>query len=416
MDQETVNIREAMERESGINAPSPVMDSMPEEKASEDWPRIRIKKIRIQNFCRYKDVEIDFTHNGDIVPLSCFVGPNGTGKTTILDAVSMLCSHFQGYDNKRLRAMMLRRVRNYMNMETDAQLDNANFLVEATFEADRGVGEYQVAFSRNNLISRHPDFIQQRLPDYCVLTRFDEELGIFQVKRDRWPLFKELFEAVTGYPVEEEQSLFDDSIDRKMSKLTDEFVLGFRVDKGRESITHKQCSSGEKKIAKCFSTILNKPVIPSIILIDNSVMHVEIGRHISVIDSLEKCFKDSQLIVTCHSVPIMRSLPRRERLIDMRFIDHPPVFLAEPWRMRMIDDIREANERLSNAIPSESNDRESMLKKGALLMSILEGRANLKNPEDDLLQFCLNFLAKVPLVLKDDILSSPKSRIMPILE
>jgi len=41
---------------------------------------VKIKKVRLQNYCGYRDVEYDFSFNGQIKQLAIFYGPNGGGK------------------------------------------------------------------------------------------------------------------------------------------------------------------------------------------------------------------------------------------------------------------------------------------------------------------------------------------------
>jgi len=309
-----------------------------------EWPRLRLKHLSLHNFGKHENTEIDFTHHDRVMPLVSLVGPNGAGKSTILNAIQLLFNNFTGYAPERYQAMMMKYVRNYLWMNP-AEMLGANFSVKGIFTD--GQTDYPVEVTRQAILSRHPEFIDQHLSYYCFFARFDQELGLFQLKRKRWPQFQELFSGVTGFTVEEDASVFD-ATDEESSALLRQYVGGFKVIKPEETIVHKQCSAGERKIAKCFSTILNKPVQPSIILIDNVTDHVETDRHLPVIANIEKCFPNSQLIVTCHSVPVQRNLPNRERLIDMRLLTANEVILREPWRLRLIDEVKDALQKVSN--------------------------------------------------------------------
>ena len=405
------------EETHGISIPSDVEYAL--------WPRIRLTKLELVNFGKYEDVVIDLTHNGKPLPMACLVGPNGTGKTTILDAVTMLCSNFTGYDQQRFSDMMLRRVRNWMHLQDDFKIMSASFSVRGTFLATYPTGivtpgcatsarteEYVVEFTRHKFRFRHPQFIEERLPRYCFVARFDNELTIFQMRRKQWPLFQELFSSVTGFPIEEDVDMFHDTSDSRMKQIQDEYVLGFTVKKPKETIRHKMCSAGEKKIAKCFSTVLNATVPPSIIVVDNVLMHIEVGRHLPVMESLSKCFPNSQLIVACHSVPVSKCLPNRECLFDMRWTEIPGLVWREPWRLRLMDDINEAMERLVN-LPMDNYDAQhqdgivQFMSHGKSLLKLLE-----KNSDGRVLNLSLEWLSKFPLFLKDDLLgtSLPKMR------
>ena len=399
--------------------------TVPDDKDFSNWPRIKLKRIELVNFCKYEDAVIDFTHEGKILSMACLVGPNGAGKTTLLDAITMLCSNYSCYDPRRFATMMYRRVRNWMHLQTDEQMRNASFKVKGVFEATYApyappyipeelqtiapfaVKEYEVEFTRHKFNSRHPEFIERRLPRYAFTARFDQELSLFQLRRDRWPLFQELFSAVTGFPIEEDIDMFHDTSDTRMRRLLDEYVLGFVIHKPKEVIRHKMCSSGERKIAKCFSTILNAPVEPSIIAVDNVLMHIEVGRHLSVMASLSKCFPNSQLIVACHSVPVTKCLPDREMLFDMRWLEIPGIMWREPWRLRLLDDIQEALERLSSiSMKLPTIELSKFISEGASLPRMIETDADGTKTIGQ----CLKWLSRFPSFLVTDLFATPKPK------
>jgi len=375
------------------------------------------------NFGKYDDAVIDFTHDGKPLPMVCLIGPNGTGKTTILDAVTMLCSNFSEYTHQRFSEMMLKRVRNWMHIQGDDRIRNASFSVKGTFDVDYPVyappyvaetdvpsknpvkNEYVVEFTRHKFRSRHPAFIEQRLVRYCFSARFDHELQQFQMRRDRWPLFQELFSAVTGFPIEEDQDMFHDTSDTRMRRIYDEYVLRFIVRKPREIIRQNMCSSGEKKIAKCFSTILNARIEPSIIVVDNVLMHIEVGRHLAVMNCLQRCFPNSQLVVSCHSVPVAKSLPHRESLFDMRWLDIPGVMWREPWRLRLMDDINECIERLT-ASQKLTKQSEDFLSDGTSLLHRIESEVDSNNLVVD----AIKWLSLFPSFTVLDLLSTPSPK------
>lgn len=405
---------------------------MPDDFNHADWPQIRLKKLEILNFGKYEDAVIDFKHNDDILSMSCLIGPNGTGKSTILDVVTMLCSNFAGYTPQRFSDMMFHRVRNWIHLHDDQSIKKASFSVRGTFEASypkwedpyipedtvkytmlensdsKTKIEYVVEFTRHKFRSRHPEFIEKRLARYCFVARFDNELTQFQMRRSKWPLFQELFSAVTGFPVEEDVDMFHDTADSRMRRIKENYVLGFLVRKPHEIIRHKMCSAGEKKIAKCFSTILNATVQPSIILVDNVLMHIEVGRHLSVMQSLSRCFPDSQLIVACHSVPVSKCLPNRESIFDMRWIDVPGLVWREPWRLRLLDDVYESLERLSSvSVSSKPQELSKFISQGASLIRILESEEDAEKS----MNLTIDWLTRFPPFLIEDLFSTPKPKI-----
>jgi len=202
--------------------------------------------------------------------------------------------------------------------------------------------------------------------------------------------------------------MFHDTSDTRMRRIQDDYVLGFLVRKPKEVIRQKMCSAGEKKIAKCFSTILNATVQPSIIVVDNVLMHIEVGRHLAVMKSLSKCFPESQLIVACHSVPVSKSLPNRESIFDMRWIEVPGLVWREPWRLRLLDDIYESIERLSNIQNnSDNSELNEFMIQGALLIKQLESNLN----KDEIADLSIEWLSHFPKFLKKDLFATPLPKI-----
>ena len=323
------------------------LEQLPADVDASSWPKVKLLKLKLVNFGIHKNVEIDLSGSspGGVVPMVCLVGPNGTGKTTVLNAVQLLFTNFEAYTPERYRQMMIRYVRNNHLMSPGEQED-ANFSVEGLLHD--GTGTYTMVVGRQEKPTKHPDAVQEHLHYYFHFARFDQELHLFQLKRSRWPMFQELFEAITGFAVEEDVDTFSQTADRRMGKIIEQYVLGYTIDKPGGKIDNRQSSAGERKIAKCFSTILNKPVLPSVIAIDNVTDHIETGRHITVVREMEKCFSNSQILSTCHSMPIQRNFPSRDMVLDMRVLTGTNEVRTEPWRLRLCDEIRDIQEKLAN--------------------------------------------------------------------
>jgi len=303
--------------------------------------RIRLRSIRLLNFKSYEDYTVDFVDNSAIQRVVGLFGPNGTGKSTLLDAIGMLFSNYCGSDRQRVSSSLKRYIRNVENIgvvEVDDNFDidmgGKKFSIEGDFIVEDGtsysvtVGNDPKIFKWSNgsedgksseegervfvtgLVNDHPPEIKKSLTKQCYVTSYDKELNKFQLRKDRWDVFKMLFEAVTGFPVDkfdgelDEETVADDRKRAAMAHL-DQYILGISIKKPLETITERQCSDGEKKIIKNFTTLLNSDFVPSIILIDNVEMHVEIDRHMNLLDCIGKCFPDSQIVFTTHSETII---------------------------------------------------------------------------------------------------------------
>jgi len=176
-------------------------------------------------------------------------------------------------------------------------------------------------------------------------------------------MFKELFESVTNFEIEEKINVFDDSEDPQQAKILQQYVLGFLIHKPNEIISHRECSAGERKIIKSFSTLLNKEYTPKIILIDNVEMHVESSRHLELIKSIKKCFPESQIFATTHSYNISR-LGKKEELYDLRLVNTSSLIKKEPWRLYIVDEIKDAIFKLKSMTITNSYKIENMIKQG----------------------------------------------------
>lgn len=57
--------------------------------------RKRIRKLHLQGVRQFRDVTLDFTHpeTGEALDRICFIGRNGTGKSTVLELLRQLLGH-----------------------------------------------------------------------------------------------------------------------------------------------------------------------------------------------------------------------------------------------------------------------------------------------------------------------------------
>lgn len=259
-----------------------------------ELPKIKLNKIEYVNYkaFKYHKVEPDSKFN-------CFIGSNGTGKSTTLETLQLIFTRFNGKTEDQIK--------NYLKKSIRRGCDN--FLIKAEFQIEDY--KYEIEIDKTGFIKDHPEEIKPFLYRLCYLSGFDKELNQLNLLNERWNDFKLLFESITGYKIEKEETLFDIG-------EADKYILGFWVEKQNETIYYTECSAGEKKVIKSISTLLNMEFTPRIILIDNVEMHVEPNRHISLINSLQKTFPESQFFVTTHSNRISRYLYGTPKLIDLR--------------------------------------------------------------------------------------------------
>jgi len=350
-------------------------------------PDIKLKSIKIKNLKVFKDYQFDFYDKNGIKNFVCFIGVNGCGKSTLLSAIQLLFSNLSFTREESRKAFLEKSIR---HVGKDANKDD-DFEINATFINDEK--EYNVIINKSGIVKDHPKEIRELAYRICYLARFDQELNKFQISRKKWPIFKELFEAVTGFEIEEDNDIndfFKNSTDSNMKSLIDDYVLSFYVNKPTGIIKVKECSDGEKKIIKAFSTILTLEYTPEIILIDNVEMHVERGRHLKLIEALKKCFPKSQIFTTTHSYHISRGFGERGYVYDLRIISANKFIKNEPWRLCIIDEITEAIVRIKAFKKSSKNEK--IIRDGEKLLDLCNCKINnlqqLKKDVKKFLQEC----------------------------
>lgn len=267
-----------------------------------------VKSLYLRDFRGYPEASIEFRPD-----FTCLIGPNGIGKTTALEAISLLCSSLDFKDDKpsdatdeewvpritgqqRLEAYLRRNIRLY------GEPGGAKgFHLEGVFE--HGGREYRVGLSEKGFALN--DVVGQDWwwPGIVYFARFDTEMNSFQLRPGLWPRFKRHYEGITGFEVEPEEM-----VETELERLgmDGRVITGFYLDKGpRGRIHSRRCSAGEKKIAKALAQVVNLERKPHIALVDNLEMHVHYKRHLRMVEEIRKMFAGMQVVSTTHSTVIM---------------------------------------------------------------------------------------------------------------
>ena len=311
-------------------------------------PTLRLVSLRFQRFKAFEDFTLNFEDESGIKEFVCLIGPNGTGKSTVLNAIQLLFAKVDGRSKEQMKANWGKAVRHVEQGKNGAYGDE-DFLLTARFHVAEINGkedyEYEVRVNKFGFLVDHPAEIKELVYRLCYYAQFDKELQNFQLSRAKWPTFKLLFETVTGFTIHEDEQmlkLYGGTTDPFMQKLVKDYVLSFFIKKPYETIQQREASDGERKIIKSFSTLLTIEYQPQIILIDNIEMHVEKKRHIALINAMKSCFPDSQIFSTTHSYYVSKLLGKTAGVEDLRLVHASPIIQNEPWRLRIIDELEEA--------------------------------------------------------------------------
>lgn len=281
---------------------------------------MKIKRLSLENFRGYRRASLEF---GDFC---CLIGPNGIGKTTILDAVSLLCTSLDFKSDagpvvstdevwipkisaqQRLEAFLRKNILNFGRPD-----DPKGFVVEGVFEhegQDLTVRLTEKGYEQNDLIEQ-----DWWWPGIFYFAKFDTEMTRFQLQASLWPRFKKHFEGITGFGVEPEVYTETDLADLGLEA---DLVIGFWMDKGPRGRIHcRAASAGEKKIAKALSQIVNLDRPPHIALVDNLEMHVHYKRHLRMFEEVKQIFSGIQVIATTHSTVVIDEYEPKSEIVDI---------------------------------------------------------------------------------------------------
>jgi len=314
-----------------------------------------LKSLYLKNYGPYEEHNFDFTkEDGSPYKFICFFGPNGSGKTSCLEVIKMLTANLTGLPEDRVYEKMRKHVRNpdyvggiYDKNNTSYKTVGGTRYVVHDIDTDditemiiRGVfsdgkNDYivelnQRGFTCNDLApikaateddefgissrvsvsgpfgENHLKFRERLI--HTIKTDSDLSLNKFRLRIDHSVDFERIIEAITGFATEciAPSGFVESELD---------YVTDYIITKKDLRIHYKRMSTGERKIGKSFSDTLNliyelaHPAprelqmkgLPSILLIDNIVMHVYYNRHIQMLDCLKQVFNDQQIFSTTHS-------------------------------------------------------------------------------------------------------------------
>jgi len=281
---------------------------------------MRLKSLFLKDFCGLPQLDLEF---GEFTIL---IGPNGIGKTTILNAVTLLSSNmsFDSEEHKglvktvrplltgkdRMRAYLRKNIRNI-----DEEGAAKGFLATGIFEHEGK--ELASCCSHNGFVKNELGNQPWYWPGIVYFAKFDVDMVNFQLRESRWEKFAMAFEAITGWKVDPE--VYEESNLKELGHRDYKIVVGFWMHKPGGRVHSRKASAGEKKIAKSLSQVLNLEDSrqPSIVLVDNLEMHAHHRRHLRMFDVVKELFKGKQVISTTHSTVVIEQYQPREHIVDV---------------------------------------------------------------------------------------------------
>jgi predicted ATP-binding protein involved in virulence len=288
---------------------------------------IKLKRIRLKNYCGYRDFQLDLTDGGNIKTWAMFFGPNGIGKSNIIRAVDLLASPITKF-TQRKNFIPFRKLKYNKDYIPAAELlyDNVeDLLLEAVFDID-GV-EKRVVLEDNikGQITAGRQLEEGEISGIKINELTMEDQGVIFIDADSRNLmnqfqlidsfekpFCDFAEAVYGF-----KCYCPKNATVATQGIT--YLMDFVIEKPCGTKVHyKRFSDGEKKIATLLSGLFKRAHKTSptyensdILIIDNIAMHIYWKRHMTLIEKLEKYFGDKQIIATTHSPIIIQNMDKK---------------------------------------------------------------------------------------------------------
>ena len=281
---------------------------------------IKLKSIKLINYCGYKDFELDLTSGEEVSRWAMFYGPNGIGKSNFIRAVELLSSPrtLRGrLDNK----LFLRRLTYHQNYQPSfIGFDKAktNLYMGAVFHTDDGDKRVVLENNWDDKVGLTVDEMPVDIISASTFIDADKPNNMFsfQIYAEDREKFLDIAKVVYGFecelPKESMVSEFDPQAGKRVVFYNDFVITKY----GRDTVHYKSFSDGEKKIATLLSTMFKKFRDADILLVDNIEMHIYFKRHMALLKKIEELFPNTQIIATTHSSIIVGQMDQKY-LVDL---------------------------------------------------------------------------------------------------
>lgn len=277
---------------------------------------IKLKKIKLINYCGYRDFELDLTENGSVKRWAMFYGPNGSFKSTFLRAVELLSSPrtLRGrLDNK----LFLRRLTyhpNYQPTYVGFDVNKTNLFMEAIFCTDDGDKRVVLENNWDDRVGLTVDELPIDLISAAAFIDADKPNNMFsfQINEKNKDGFINIAESVYNLkcylPRDSLVSEYDPEEDNRINFFTDFIITKYG---GNTLVHYKSFSDGEKKIATLIAALFRKSEEADILMVDNMFMHIYFRRHMQLITKVEEFFPNHQFITTTHSSVVVNEMDNK---------------------------------------------------------------------------------------------------------
>ena len=304
---------------------------------------MKIKNLYIENKKRLKNLSISFENNSEILDTVVLTGINGTGKTTVLEAIYDYFEDFENYKNKIDIKLDLEEeiIREKSGLSQEMYLTYlTNFVYrQKKYRSLIKTGEHVENLTVENII-------KNKIPRIIYLPA---EINFRNVKFDFLPMYKLKFlniinsTAISDIPhyiqmriinaankesekklgnvrdevIAEINGIFDIlNMDAKLIGMSTETteILPIFTNSSGDKFDINELSSGEKQLF--LRTLAIRMLNPenSIILIDEPELSLHPKWQQRIVDVYRKIGKNNQIIIATHSPHILGSV-RKENIM-----------------------------------------------------------------------------------------------------
>lgn len=270
---------------------------------------VKLKSLRLVNFGGYRDTTFKFDASRQ--PVALFFGPNGFGKSTILEAIRIASNPMVFKDRQKGAELYLRpwTYDNDYNAATgNVKQQRAELYVHAVF--DQGGEEANVVLGNEGFIVNELDHQHN---GYAFYADADNPINWakFQLHEEEAEKFVKMAEAIYGFEVDLDGEVKDSITEADGSVSTHLFYQDVIIMKGKDRVHFCRMSAGEKKIATLCRQLCDPDALlgRDIVLIDNMEMHVYFKRHPKMLAKMQEHFKGKQFLATTHSSVMVDAAP-----------------------------------------------------------------------------------------------------------
>lgn len=334
---------------------------------------MKIKNLGIDNFRGIKHLKIDLSDaNGKPLDVVVIAGPNGCGKTSILEAVAILMGHadllpsrderdlnevYFGASSCTLKAVVedndewnlsktLYPGKNPPKSKKAGQIEyfpswRAPKLVGSVSVSVNGVRLKDDKRVENNLSS-----LKQALVNLTASQAFETSAAAPEVSGELRQILEKLNSVWSHFFPDRKEHFIPDAVQHAIGSRFDLFLKG----RGSSPIPVDSLSSGEIEIISLIGRIARKDSENGIILIDEPELHLHPAWHRVILKALMEVVSGAQVIVATHSPQIIGSTETENvRIIQRTDIETRALRAKSSLGLdsnRVLEELMGADERL----------------------------------------------------------------------